>query len=285
MLLWAAGTFAAGASAPATRPSGVAPAGQPLRYLEPGSWVVTEAHVRTNGSPSAMRRKVVLAADPKSGVRTVQEMRWKGEAFDAEGPAVAAGEADRRTFDQLGLTIDSTQPEQAVTVGRRRYVCSVTTYVFADEAGGRTTTLTLWRDRSGQTQLPPRTIAVGEREIPLPADALQAEFVVRGPKGQTKGERRIVSMAAPLRVGEQTLNCLAEATRVTGTSGERPLTIVRREWFSHDLPGEPLRTLTVMNGGAAEVESDVTVVDFHAVRPDAGQTARHAMPTAATPGE
>jgi len=242
--------------------------------------------VRTNGSPSAMRRKVVLAADPRSGARTVQEMRWRGETFEAEGLAVAVGEPDRRTFDQLGMTVDATLPEQGITVGRRRYVCSVTTYVLADESGERTMTLTLWRDKSGQTQLPPRTIAVGEREIPLPADALQADFAMRGPKGETKGERRIVSMAAPLRVGGQTLNCLAEATRVEGTSSGHALSIVRREWFSHDLPGERVRTLTVMQGGAAgEVESDVTVVDFHAVRPEAAQTARHAMPTSATGGE
>src|SRR4051812_22621037 len=93
-LLFAGLAIGAEGSAPTTRPAVVAE--QLLRHLEAGSWVVTEAHVKTNGSPSAMKRKVLVTADPANGERRVQEMRWRGEAFVAEGPAVAAGQPDRR---------------------------------------------------------------------------------------------------------------------------------------------------------------------------------------------
>jgi hypothetical protein len=119
-------------------------------------------------------------------------------------------------------------------------------------------------------------MSINGKEIPLPQDALQADYVVEGPRVSTKGQRRIVSLASPLRVNGLTCNCLVEATRAEGTSNDKPMALLVREWFTHDLPGERLRTVTSMSVGAMRVESDVTVLDFHVARLDAADV--HAMP-------
>jgi len=244
------------------------------RHLAQRSWVITEAHVRTNGSPATIKRKVTVTVDPSTGRRAIEESRWVNDAFEPVGAPRVLDDGAVRGFDDLGLTPASQQDEQVLTIGRKRYVCTVATYVIAGE--GRSTTLTLWRDQSGATQLPPRTLSINNKDLPLPADALQADFVVEGQTVSSKGERRIASLAAPLRVNGQTCNCLVEETRLRGTSNGKPLALDVREWYCHDLPGERLRTLTSMTSGAMQVESDVAVLDFHVARPDA--SAVHASP-------
>jgi hypothetical protein len=244
--------------------------------MDAGSWIISEAHVRTNGTPATIKRKVLVTAEPATGRRAVQESRWSADAFEPTGPVQVLGNPDRRSFDDLALTPHATQPDQVLTIGRKRYVCSVSNYLFTSEAEGRSALLTLWRDKSGSTQLPPRTMSINNHEVPLPQDALQADFTVDGPKISTHGQRRILSLAAPLRVNGQTCNCLVECTQVEGTSNDKPLSLSLREWFTHDLPGERLRTLTAMTVGSMQVESDVTVLDFHVAHQSANT---HASPT------
>jgi hypothetical protein len=267
--------FAAGAgegASPTTQPA------KPLegyRYMDAGSWIISEAQIQTNGTPASIKRKVLVTSEPSTGARVMQECRWTMDAFEPTGPAQPLATADRRGFDELGFTAHSTGPDQVLTIGRKRYVCAVSTYLF--EGGeGRTTLLTLWRDKSGATQLPPRTMSINNHDVPLPQDALQADFTVEGPRVSTKGQRRIVSLASPLRVNGLTCNCLVEVTQSQGTSNDKPMSLLTREWFTHDLPGERLRTVTAMSVGAMRVESDVTVLDFHVERLNA---AVHAMPT------
>jgi len=266
----------AGESAPATTQPTKRVEG--YRYMDAGSWIISEAHVQTNGTPATIKRKVAVTVDQASGQRVVEESRWTAtvDGFERTGPAQPLGVADRRSFDEMGFTPHATQPDQVLTIGRKRYVCSVCTYLFEGGADGRSTQLTLWRDKSGGTQLPPRQMSINGKEIPLPQDALQADYVVEGPRVSTKGQRRIVSLASPLRVNGLTCNCLVEATRAGGTSNDKPMALLVREWFTHDLPGERLRTVTSMSVGAMRVESDVTVLDFHVARLDAADV--HAMP-------
>jgi hypothetical protein len=261
--------------APVTAAAATTQPAKPLesyRYLEPGSRLVTEARVNSNGTPTALRRKVTVTIDD-TGRRAVQESRWHNDAFEPTGPAQPLAQPDRRTFDDLALKPQATLPEQPVTVGRKRYLCSVATYVVKSEAGDRTTTLTLYRDKSGATQLPPRMMSVNNRDLPLPADCLQVDLAVEGPKVSTRGQRRIVSLSSALRVNGQTCACLVEETRTTGTSNEKPLNLAIQEWSCHDLPGERLRTVTEMTAGALRVASDVTVIDFHLARPNTGSAA------------
>jgi hypothetical protein len=272
-LLLTASAFAGELASPATQP--VKPA-DGYRFLEPGSWIVIEAHVRTNGSPAAIKRRIQVTVNPKTGERAIEEARWVNDTFVPTGALEHLPQPDRRTFDQLGLTPDATLPDQVLMIGRKRYVCSVSSYLFADTTDGRSTHLTLWRDKSGSTQLPPRTLSINHQNIPLPGDALQADFTVDGPNISTRGERRILSLAAPLRVNGQTCNCLVEGTQTRGMSNNRPLSLTVREWFCHDLPGERLRTLTSMTAGAMNVESDITVLDFHVSRVEGTV---HAFPT------
>jgi hypothetical protein len=232
------------------------------RHLDHGSWVITEARVRSNGTPTAIRRKVLITADA-TGRRAVEESRWHNDTFEPTGPAQPLAAPDRRSFDELGLKPQSTRPEEPLTLGRKRYLCTVATYVIKSDAGDRTTTLTLYRDNSGATHLPPRTLSVNNRELPLPADCLQVDFTVDGPTIATRGQRRIVSLSSPLRAGGQTCACLVEQTRSQGTSNDKPVALTLQEWFSHDLPGERLRTTTEMTAGPMQVASEVTVLDFH----------------------
>ena len=266
----------AGENAPATtQPTKPA---EGYRYLEAGSWIISEAHVQTNGTPATIKRKVQVTVDPATGRRAIQESRWTATAadgFEPTGPAQPLAVADRRSFDEMGFTPHNTEPDQVLTIGRKRYVCSVCTYLF-EGTDERSTQLTLWRDKSGSTQLPPRGMSINGKEIPLPQDALQADYVVAGPRVSTKGQRRIVSLASPLRVNGLTCNCLVEATRTEGTSNDKPMALLVREWFTHDLPGERLRTVTSMSVGAMRVESDVTVLDFHVERMNVADV--HAMP-------
>jgi hypothetical protein len=287
-LALAAGPVPGGDAPPATQPPTAAPAttqpaARPLdahRYLDHGSWIVTEARVRSNGTPTTIRRKVLITTDA-AGRRTLEESRWRNDAFEPDSPALPLAPPDRRSFDELGLAPQPAQADQALTLGRKRYLCSVTTYVVKDDAGNRTTTLTLYRDKSGGTQLPPRTMGVNNRELPLPADCLQVDFAVEGPKVSTRGQRRIVSLSSALRIKGQTCACLVEETRSQGTSNDLPLALAVQEWHCHDLPGERLRTVTEMTAGNMQVASDVTVIDFHVARQDAGPAPAAAHPPAA----
>lgn len=273
------------APVPAATAVKVTPATQPAkvldgyRYLDHGSWIVTEARVRTNETPATIKRKALVTTDPATGERALEELRWNMDAFEPIGPAQPLAKPDRRGFDQLGFAPQSTLPDQPITVAGRRYLCAVSTYVFKDEAGDRTTTLTLYRDKSGQTQLPPRTMSVNNKDLPLPTDALQADFKIEAPGVSTAGQRRIVSLTTPLRVGNQTCSCLVESTQTQGKSNNKPMTLTLREWFCHDLPGERLRTQTAMSVGPMKVESDVTVLDFHVARLNADATAKGTVAT------
>src|SRR5258706_13692104 len=174
-LLVAATAFAGEGAVSATQP---AKALEAYRYLDVGSWITTEAHVRTNGAPATIKRKVQVTVEPATGCRAVQESRWSADAFEPTGPVQLLAHPDRRSFDEVGLTPHTTQPDQILTIGHKRYVCTVGSYLFASEADGRSTLLTLWRDKSGSTQLPPRTMSINNHEVPLPQDALQADFAV-----------------------------------------------------------------------------------------------------------
>lgn len=230
--------------------------------LEKGSWVVTQAQVMSNGTPTAMKRKMMVTTHPSTGQRMVEESRWSGSEFAPTGECQAVT-ADRRSFDELGLTPEATLADQTLILARRRYSCSVTRYLFRDESNGRTTMLTLWRDKSGQLKLPARSMQINNHDVPLPGDAIQAEFTVEGPKVSSRGTRRILALASPLRVNGTTHACLVESTQTQGISNEKPVSIVVREWFCAALPGERLRTQTTMSVGAMRVDSDVCVVDFY----------------------
>ena len=265
---------AAAKPAPATQPAKKADG---YRYLETGSWIISEANIRSSGTPATLKRRVLLTTQPTTGERAIEESRWHNNAFEPTGPAEVLADADRRGFDELGLKPTDTQPDAAITVAHKRYLCSVATYTFHSETDGRSTQLTLWRDKSGETHLPPRSISINNKEVPLPQDALQADFAVEGPKISTRGQRRIIAMASPLRVSNQTCNCLVESTRSQGTSNDKPMSLSLKEWFCHELPGERLRTVTAMSVGAMQVESDVTVVDFHVARAGGESTAASAV--------
>ena len=262
-LLLSASAFGGEGAVAATQPArGVSG----YRYLDVGSWIVIESHVRTNGTAATMKRRIQIMADPATHERSLQESRWVTDAFVPTGEAQVLARPDRRSFDQLGLTADSTAPDEVVTIGGKRYVCSVATYLFTSQDDGRSTRVTLWRDKSGTTKLPPRWVSINHKEIPLPQDALQADVNVEGPNISTRGQRRIISMASPLRVSGQTCNCLVEGTQTQGTSNGKALSLTVREWLCHDLPGERMRTVTAMSCGPMRVESDVTVLDFHVAR-------------------
>src|SRR4051812_38252575 len=68
---------------PTTQPSKVV---QGFRYLDHGSWVVTEAQVRTNGTPAVIKRKTLVTTVPGTGERGVEESRWTMDAFEPTGP-------------------------------------------------------------------------------------------------------------------------------------------------------------------------------------------------------
>ena len=244
-------------------------------YLAPGSWVVTETRVRSDGTAVTEKRK--LAIVPGGGdARAVQESRWAADGFEPAGPARPVGGVIGRAFEQVCPKPDGVRPDRVVTVGPKRYVCRVETYTLRDEAGGRTTTLTLLRDKTGETRLPPRTVSIHGAAIPLPIDALEAEIATEGPGVSTKSRRVVSAIASPLRVNGQTLTCLVETTETCGTEGGKEIQLGVREWTSHDVPGEPLRRVTCGTIGGAEVQSELNVIDFHVARP--------ATPSGATAG-
>jgi hypothetical protein len=251
-------------------------------YLQPGSWIVLETRTRCDGAAATGdRHRIAVVAKGTGGERAIVESQWRGDGFGPARPIVAA---NRQPFDDLVPKPNSAPPDRVVTVGTQRYVCGAATYEFRDATAGRTTTLTLWRDKSGGTQLPPRVLAIGGREIPLPGDALQAEIVVNGADASTKTQRQVVALASPLRVKGQTLSCLVERIETRGTLGGKAVAIASQEWYCHDLPGERLRVLTCGTVGGAEVRSETAVVDFHVVKAAAaatGATAGNAggMPT------
>jgi hypothetical protein len=251
------------------------------RYLQAGSWIVRETRTRCDGAATTTdRHRIEVVAKGNGGERTVQESRWGGDGFEAVGPAQPIAPAGRQSFDNLAPKPNGAQPDRVVTVGAQRYVCGLATYEFRDPTTGRTALLTLWRDKSGGTQLPPRVLLVDGREIALPADALQAEIVVQGPDASTKTQRQVVALASPLRVNGQTLSCLVERMETRGTQGGKPVAVASQEWYCHDLPGERLRVLTCGTVGGAEVQSETAVVDFHVVKaPAAAAGNAGGMPT------
>jgi hypothetical protein len=246
-----------------------APSGEAHRYLEPGSWIVTETRVRSDGAAVTEKRKLAVVAAADGDGRALQESRWAGDGFGPATQARPLNAGNRREFDQVCPKPQDVQPDRVVTVGPKRYVCRVETYTFRDLMGGRTTVLTLWRDKTCGTHLPPRTLSIHGEAIPLPADALQAELATEGPGVSTKSRRVVSALASPLRVNGQTLSCLVETTETRGTEGGKAVELGMREWSSHDVPGEPLRTVTCGTIGGAEVQSETTVIDFHVARPAA----------------
>ena len=242
-------------------------------YLEPGSWLVTETRGQGSGAAVAVKQKVAVIApgDAESG-RAVQESKWVADAFEPNGTIRPLGRVDRRTFDEIRPKPDGLHPDRVVTIGPKRYVCRVEAHAFRDAADGRSTVLTLWRDKAGGTQLPPRSVSINGADVPLPVDALQAEVATEGPDGSTRSQRRVVSLASPLRVSGRTLSCVVEMTETRGTQGGKPVGEQVQEWFCHDLPGERLRVVTRGTAGGAEVQSETTVVDFHVAKPSAGNS-------------
>src|SRR6266566_4609126 len=96
-LLLAAAAFAGANVIPATQPT------KPLeayRYLDGGSWIITEGHVRSNGTPATIKRKIQVTIEPASGRRAVQESRWSVDAFEPSGPVQLLANPDRRSFDE-----------------------------------------------------------------------------------------------------------------------------------------------------------------------------------------
>src|SRR5690349_4296427 len=89
------------------------------RFLDHGSWIVTEAHVRTNGQPASIKRKVVVTTQPSTGERGLEESRWLVDSFEPIGPVQPLVQADRRGFDDLGFKPESTLPEQVLVVARK----------------------------------------------------------------------------------------------------------------------------------------------------------------------
>ena len=244
-------------------------------YLAPGSWIVTETRVRSDGAAVTEKRKLAIVPGAE-GDYAVQESRWATDGFEPAGPARPLALRARQAFDRICPKPDGVQPDRVVTVGPKRYVCRVETYTLRDQAEGRVTTLTLLRDKTCGTQLPPRTISIHGAAIPLPADALQAEIATEGPGVSTKSRRVVSAIASPLRVNGQTITCLVETTETRGTEGGKDVQLGVREWSSHDVPGEPLRRVTCGTIGGTEVQSETTVIDFHVARP--------ATPSGATAG-
>jgi hypothetical protein len=236
------------------------------RYLEPGSWIVTETRVRSNGAAVTEKHKLAVVARPNGDGPAVQESKWAADGFEPAGPARPLDRGNDRNFDGFPLKPDRVQPDGVVTVGPKRYVCRVETYTLRGETPGRSAVLTLWRDKSGGTQLPPRTVAIHGTLIPLPVDALQAEIVIEGPNVSTRSRRVVSALASPLRVNGQTLSCLVETTETRGTEGGKAVELAVREWRCHDVPGEPLRTVTCGKIGGAEVQSETAVVEFYVAR-------------------
>jgi hypothetical protein len=71
-------TVAAGAgeSAPATTQPAKPVEG--YRYLDAGSWIISEAHVQTNGTPATVKRKVQVTVDAAS-----RRDRWRWRIAEA----------------------------------------------------------------------------------------------------------------------------------------------------------------------------------------------------------
>lgn len=241
------------------------PGGRP--FLEPGSWVITETRVRSNGAAVTEKRKLAVVAPAEGDAPAVQESKWAADGFEPTGPARPLEGMGCSSFDPLSLKPTGAHPDGVVTIGPKRYVCRVETYTLRDEPNGRSTVLTLWRDKSGGTQLPPRTAAIHGASFPLPADALQAEIATDGPGVSTKSRRVVSALASPLRVNAQTLSCLVETTETRGTDGGKAVNLAVREWRCHDVPGQPLRTVTCGTIGGAEVQTETAVIDFHVARP------------------
>jgi hypothetical protein len=217
--------------------------------------------------PTAIKRKLSVTTLPTTG-RAVEEAKWNGAEFEPTGPAKDCSTPDRRGFDELGLAATQTRADETITVARKSYTCTVGTYEFRGE-DGRITRLTLWR--CAGVKLPPRTMSINNQEIPLPEDALQADFTVEGSTISTKGQRRIIALASLVRIGGRDCECVVESITSSGASTGKPVNITTREWSSADLPGEKLRTLTTMAVGQLRVDSDVSVVDFHVAAPGASQ--------------
>jgi hypothetical protein len=245
-------------------------------YLAPGSWIVTETRVCSDGAAVTEKRKLAIVPGGEGDSRAVQESRWASDGFEAAGPVRPVAGGMGREFNQIFSKPEGVRPDRVVTVGPKRYVCRVETYTFRDEAGGRKTMLTLLRDKTCGTQLPPRTVSIHGAAIPLPADALQAEIATEGPGASTQSRRVVSAIASPLRVNGQTLTCLVETTETRGTEGGKEVQLAVREWTSHDVPGEPLRRVTCGTIGGADVQSELNVIDFHVARP--------ATPSGATAG-
>jgi hypothetical protein len=246
------------------------------RYLGPGSWVITESRVRSNGSAVTEKRKFAVVARSGGDIPAVQESKWAADGFEPAGPARPLDGGDRCNFDALSLKSTGANPDGVVTIGPKRYVCRVETYTLRDEPTGRSTVLTLWRDKSGGTQLPPRTVRIDGASVPLPPDALQAEIATEGPNLATKSRRVVSALASPLRVNAQTLSCLVETTETRGTDAGKAVNLAVREWRCHDVPGQALRTVTCGTIGGAEVQTETVVIDFHVARaasPAPGATA------------
>jgi hypothetical protein len=260
----------AGESAPLATTQPTARPKEGYRLLGAGSWVVTHSAVTSSmGFPSSVKRKAVVSGDAATGGRTVLESRWSGTEFEPIGPSQSLGAIDGRTFDQMGFTPQTSLPDETIHLGRRRYLCSVNQYHFRSEADGRSVLITLYRDKSQTIKLPARSLTAGGREIPLPGDAIQADFTIEGPRMSAKGTRRIVATASPLVVSGKTHMCLVESTRTEGTSNDKPLSIQAQEWFSDALPGERMRLQTNTTVGKTRVDSDVTVAEFGVTPPEA----------------
>jgi hypothetical protein len=259
--------------------------GDSHRYLEPGSWMVTETRQRSGDAhvAAAKQKVLVVAGGEAGGGRAILESRWVVDGFEPAGSARPLGGVDPRSFDVRYPKPRGVQPDGVVTIGPKRYVCRVETHEFRDATTGRSTVLTLWRDKSGGTQLPPRSVSINGGEIPLPADALQAEVAADGPEGSTRSHRRVVSLASPLRVSGRTLSCVVESTETRGTRGGKRVGISVQEWFCHDLPGERLRVITCGTAGGGEVQTETTVVDFHVAKPAGGSGATAAGDGGGTP--
>jgi len=279
-LALACGVANAGEPAPAVARAATQPAKvkEGYRHLGAGSWIVSKAVVQSStGIPSNVKRKVSIAADPSTGQRTLEEARWSGSEFEPAGPAQPLAPADARAFDELGWTPTATLEDQAVVVGRRRYSCAVTRYEVRNDADGRIVELTLYREQSGAIKLPARSLAVAGREIPLPADAVQVEFTVEGPKVSTRGTRRIMSLSAMTQVNGKPVACLVEQTQARGTSNDKPLSTAAQEWYCDALPGERVRAQTSTTVGNIRVDSDVTVLEFGVVAAGAPVEAKRAI--------
>ncbi|MEZ0263997.1 MAG: hypothetical protein ACAI43_04660 [Phycisphaerae bacterium] len=279
-LALACGAAVAGEPTPAATPAATQPAKvkEGYRHLGAGSWIVSKAVVQSStGIPSNVKRKVSITADPTTGRRALEEARWSGSEFEPTGPAQSLAPVDPRTFDELGWTPTATLADQPVAVGRRRYACAVTRYEVRNDTDGRVVELTLYREKSGAIKLPARSLAVAGREIPLPADAVQAEFTVEGPKVSTRGTRRIMSLSAMTQVNGKPVACLVEQTQTRGTSNDKPTATSAQEWYCEALPGERVRAQTTTTIGAIRVDSDVTVLEFGVVAAGAPVEAKRAL--------